>query len=260
MTEPVGATSASSISVEAPVLGLHGVGLTINGVTILENVTFEVNNREFIGLIGPNGAGKTSLINVISGLTPPTAGRVELLANTVTSWSPHRRARVGLGRTFQTSNLYNQLTVEDNVRLALQARTPEIWRGLRVSVDEDRLASALERVGLIARRGERAAALSHGDRRKLEMAMAIASESRLLLLDEPMAGVSIGDVDDLVEVIREIHHSGVTVVMVEHHLEVVLGLSDRLAVMHHGALLAIDVPDVVIADPTVQAAYVGDAL
>lgn len=247
-------------STDSEALKLTDVGLKITGINILSGISFEVARGEFVGMIGPNGAGKTSLINVISGITAATSGRVELFGRPVTKWKPHARARLGMGRTFQTSNLYDELTVVENLRLAVQSHRPELLRGFRVSTDEAPIQAAIERVGLGDRQHLHAGRLSHGDKRKLELAMTIASEAELLLLDEPMAGVSVEEVDALVELIQEIHATGVTVLMVEHHLDVVLDLADRLAVMHHGALLAIDEQDVVIANPTVQTAYVGNPL
>ncbi len=243
-----------------PALRLDGAGLSVNGITILDGIGFSIERGEFVGLIGPNGAGKTSLINVITGITAATSGSVHVFGSDTSRWKPHRRARLGLGRTFQTSNLFNDLSVVENLQLAVQARQPQLRHGLKIARKSDSIDAAIAEVGLESRRDRLAGELSHGDRRKLELAVTIANKVDLLLLDEPMAGVSVEDVDVLVELIRRIHRTGVTVLMVEHHLDVVLDLSDRLAVLHHGALLAIDKPDVVIANPTVQTAYVGDAL
>jgi branched-chain amino acid transport system ATP-binding protein len=224
-----------------------------------------VREGELLGIIGPNGAGKTSLFNLLSGLYRPTAGRVELNGRDVTDDPPYRRSHAGLGRTFQISSVFPRLSVLENVRLAAEARLGgalRIWRraaGVREAVERAR--SALGRVGLEAREDATAGALSHGDKRKLELAMLLASEPRVILLDEPMAGVSAEDVPGLVEVIRSVQQEeGRTVLMVEHHIGVVTGLAERIAVMHHGRLLACDTTENVMANAEVQAAYLGEPL
>jgi branched-chain amino acid transport system ATP-binding protein len=216
-------------------------------------------------VIGPNGAGKTTLFNLVSGLLRPTSGSIELDGVDVTRQPPFRRTRAGLGRTFQVSNVFPLLPALENVRLAAEAAlggTMRIWRradGVREAVDRARWA--LGRVGLGGREAVLAGALSHGDKRKLELAMLLAGTPRVLLLDEPMAGVSVEDVPELVELIRSVHHDeGKTVLMVEHHMEVVTGLAQRIAVMHHGSLLAVGTPDEIMRNETVQRAYLGEAL
>ena len=247
-----------------PILATRDLGLTIGGAEIVAGVTLEVPEGEFLGIIGPNGAGKTTLFNLLSGLSSPTAGAVELDGRDMTGASPFLRARAGLGRTFQTSSVFAALPVLENVRLAAQAAlggSLEIWR--RAAGGARALARAradLELVGLSARAADPAGLLSHGDKRKLELAMVLASDARVIMLDEPMAGVSMEDVPGLVEVIRTIHSGGKTVLMVEHHMEVVTGLAERVAVMHHGRLLAADTPAAVMANETVQRAYIGDSL
>jgi branched-chain amino acid transport system ATP-binding protein len=216
-------------------------------------------------VIGPNGAGKTTLFNLVSGLLRPTSGSIELDGVDVTRQPPFRRTRAGLGRTFQVSNVFPLLPALENVRLAAEAAlggTMRIWRraeGVREAVD--RAVWALGRVGLGGREGALAGSLSHGDKRKLELAMLLAGTPRVLLLDEPMAGVSVEDVPELVELIRSVHgDEGKTVLMVEHHMEVVTGLAQRIAVMHHGSLLAVGTPDEIMRNETVQQAYLGEPL
>ena len=249
----------------APILATRGLGLDIGGATIVADVGLEVREGELLGIIGPNGAGKTSLFNLLSGLYRPTSGRVELNGRDVTDDPPYRRSHAGLGRTFQISSVFPRLSVLENVRLAAEARLGgalRIWRraaGVREAVE--RAHSALRRVGLEAREDAAAGALSHGDKRKLELAMLLAGEPRVILLDEPMAGVSAEDVPGLVEVIRSVQQEeGRTVLMVEHHIGVVTGLAERIAVMHHGRLLACDTTENVMANEAVQAAYLGEPL
>jgi branched-chain amino acid transport system ATP-binding protein len=195
----------------------------------------------------------------------PTAGRVELDGRDVTDDPPFARTRAGLGRTFQISSVFPLLPVRENVRLAAEAAlggTFRLWRrAARFRPALERADWAIDRVGLATRAYWPAGSLSHGDKRKLELAMVLAGESRVILLDEPMAGVSHEDVDGLVELVRVVHREeGKTVLLVEHRMEVVVGLAERIAVMHHGALLAFDVPDVVMRDETVQTAYLGEPL
>ncbi|MFE9184626.1 ABC transporter ATP-binding protein [Micromonospora harpali] len=237
----------------------------IGEVAIVDGVHLDLAPGEFLGVIGPNGAGKTSLFNLITGLRPPTAGQVLLDGEDVTALPPHRRARRGLGRTFQSSSVFGSLTVRENVRLAVQAHrggSMKLWR--RAAADRGVAAAAdaaLDRVGLHHRGTALASTLAHGEKRKLEIALLLAGEPRVMLLDEPMAGVSAEDVPELVAVIRSLTgDSGRSVLMVEHHMDVILELADRIAVMHHGALLACDTPETVMADATVQEAYLGEAL
>ncbi len=245
-----------------PALGFTGVGLQIGGARILEDVNLEVAAGEMIGVIGPNGAGKTTLFNLVSGLMRPTEGRIRLNGEDITDLSVDRRARAGLGRTFQTSSLFPGLTVRENVRLAAQSAlggSLSLFRFPRTTDRATRLAlDCLEQVGLTRRLDATAGGLSHGDKRKVEIAMILATDPEVVLLDEPMAGVGSGDVPGLVEIIRRIHReSGRTLMMVEHHMEVVLGLVDRVAVMHRGTLLAVDEPAAIMANSEVQSAYLG---
>lgn len=216
-------------------------------------------------MIGPNGAGKTTLFNLISGVMTPTTGRVLLDGRDVTNRSVTQRAVAGLGRTFQTSSIFPALSVEENVRLAAQVTEGRALSLLTFPRRHDpastRARELLDEVGLGDRRSVRAGDLPHGDKRKLEIAMLLATDPSVVLLDEPMAGVASGDVAGLTEVIRSLHtEHGRTVLMVEHHMEVLLGLVERVAVLHFGHLLAIDSPEAVMADPTVQSAYLGESV
>ncbi|OKI71002.1 ABC transporter ATP-binding protein [Micromonospora sp. CB01531] len=246
-------------------LATRGLTWRIGEVAIVDSVYLDLAPGEFLGVIGPNGAGKTSLFNLITGLRRPTEGRILLDGEDVTALPPHRRARLGLGRTFQASSVFGSLTVRENVRLAVQAHrggSMKLWR--RAAADREVAAAAdaaLDRVGLAHRGTALAGALAHGEKRKLEIALLLAGEPRVMLLDEPMAGVSAEDVPELVAVIKSLtDDSGRSVLMVEHHMDVILELADRIAVMHHGALLACDTPDTVMANATVQEAYLGESL
>jgi len=253
------------VSTQAPILATRDLGLDIGGARIVADVSLEVRAGELVGIIGPNGAGKTTLFNLLSGTGRPTTGSVELDGKDVTRDPPHRRTQAGLGRSFQVSSVFPLLSVGENVRLAAEAKLGGtlnvVRRAARYRPALERAGDALGKVGLASRTAWPAGMLSHGDKRKLELAMLLAGDPRVILLDEPMAGVSVEDVEGLVEVIRSVHaDEGRTVLMVEHRMEVVVGLAERIAVMHHGSLLAFDTPDRVMADETVQTAYLGEPL
>jgi branched-chain amino acid transport system ATP-binding protein len=245
---------------------LRTTGLTwrVGGFTILEGVDLAVHEGEFLSIIGPNGAGKTSLLNCISGVNHVTAGRVELNGEDVTRMRPAYRVRRRLGRTFQTSSLFPGLTVLENARLAAQAALGgnlSVWRRPHMGDTATRKGlEALAEVGLADRGNLAVADLAHGDKRKLEIALLLCSDPQILLLDEPTAGVSAEEVLPLVAVIRDVHARGRTVVMVEHRIELVVNVSDRIAVVHHGKLLTTGSRREVMADETVRRAYLGEPL
>jgi len=245
-------------------LRIEGLGLEIGGATILKDVDLAIEPGALVGVIGPNGAGKTTLFNAVSGVIRPTAGRILMDDVDITRTSVPQRARAGLGRTFQTSSLFPQLSVRENVRLAVQATESGSYSLFRFPNRNDSTSQQAEQllasVGLTHRLDARAGDISHGDKRKLEIAVLLATRSRLVLLDEPMAGVASGDVAGLVENIRGLQReTGCTVLMVEHHIEVLMGLVDLVAVMYFGSIIAVDTPQRIMENPTVQSAYLGTA-
>jgi branched-chain amino acid transport system ATP-binding protein len=249
----------------AAVMSTAGLGLRIGAAVIVDDVTLDVNEGEFLVIIGPNGAGKTTLFNLLSGVTRPTTGRIVFRGNDITAAPPYVRARLGIGRTFQTSTIFAELTALENVRLAAQAflgGSNRLW----VLADNqhaalERARAALVSVGLEQRAGAKAASLSHGEKRKLDLAILLCGDPQLVLLDEPTAGLAVEDVPEMMALIRSIHRDQhKTVLMVEHRMDLVMELADRMAVMHHGSLLAIDTPDRIIANEVVQSAYLGDPL
>jgi branched-chain amino acid transport system ATP-binding protein len=252
------------VSGEPAALDVDAVSWRVGAVPIVDRVTLRVAPGEFVALIGPNGAGKTTLFDLVSGLRRPSAGRIRLAGTDMTRLPPYRRTRLGLGRTFQSSAVFGSLSVADNVALAVQAHQGGSMRAWRRRMDRTIAAAAaaiLDQVRLECRAGAAAGALAYGEKRKLEIALLLAGEPRMLLLDEPMAGVSAEDVPSLVEVIRKLTaDTGRSVLMVEHHMDVVLDVADRVAVLHHGALLACATPDAVMADAGVQEAYLGEEL
>lgn len=244
-----------------PAVELIDLSWQVGGARIVRNVSLSVGEGEVVGVIGPNGAGKTSLFNLISGINPATSGTVMLQGRDVTKESIASRSRMGLGRTFQTSSLFPKLSVLENVRLAGQARMGGNLSLLRFPHANDQASQeAREHLATVRLNKFRtpAGALSHGDKRKLEIAVLLAQHPSVILLDEPMAGVSSHDVPDLTEVIRGLNATGSSVMIVEHHLEVVLGLVNRIAVMHHGEMIAVDTPEGIMKNAEVQSAYLGD--
>ncbi len=245
-------------------LRIEGLGLQIGGATILKDVDLDIAPGSLVGVIGPNGAGKTTLFNVISGVAKPTAGRILMNGDDVTRSSVPQRARAGLGRTFQTSSLFPRLSVLENVRLAAQVSLGGNYSLLRFPRRSDAAtAIALEKltlVGLTHRLDTPAGDMSHGDKRKLEIAVILATDASIVLLDEPMAGVASGDVAGLVENIRDMQRDKqCTVLMVEHHIDVLMGLVEKVAVMYAGSIIAFDTPQKIMENPTVQSAYLGTA-
>jgi branched-chain amino acid transport system ATP-binding protein len=249
----------------AAVMSTAGLGLRIRGAVIVDDVTLDVNEGEFLVIIGPNGAGKTTLFNLLSGVTRPTSGRIVFRGDDITAAPPYVRARLGIGRTFQTSTIFAELTTLENVRLAAQAYlggSNRVW----VLADKQepplvRARAALASVGLEQRAAAKAASLSHGEKRKLDLAILLCGDPQVVLLDEPTAGLAVEDVPEMMALIRSIHREQhKTVLMVEHRMDLVMELADRMAVMHHGSLLAIDTPERIIANETVQSAYLGDPL
>ena len=247
------------------VLSVERLGLTIGGAKILEGITLSVNENETLGIIGPNGAGKTSFFNLLSGLREATTGTIKLGETDITNFKPYQRAQAGIARTFQTSSIFPYLTLLENVRIAAQV-SDDSSMNLTRSADKYkdvlyRATACLEQVGLLSKGGLFAGSLSHGDKRRLEIAIVLASKSDVVLLDEPMAGMSVENIPALVEIIRslsKVHKK--TVLIVEHHMDVILGLADRIAVLNYGELLTIDTPQKVMDNPTVQSAYLGTEL
>jgi branched-chain amino acid transport system ATP-binding protein len=246
-------------------LSVRDLSLNIGGAKILEGITLDVAPNETLGIIGPNGAGKTSFFNLLSGIRKPSRGQILIDERDITELEPHERARTGISRTFQTSSVFINLTCLENVRIAAQAANGKSMNLTKNAYKfTDVVAHAhecLTKVGLSSRALQRAGSLSHGDKRRLEIAIVLASQCEIVLLDEPMAGMSVENVPELVEIIRSLatEHKK-TVLIVEHHMEVILGLADRIAVLNYGELLVCDTPDNVINNPIVQSAYIGEAL
>ena len=242
-------------------LQVEGVVRHFGGVRAIDGVSLALQAGEFTALIGPNGAGKSTLFSLVAGQQVADAGRVRFAGADVTHAGPVRRARLGLGRTFQTAAAFASMTVLQNVQVALAARVGgqfDAWRPLS-RLHGDEAARLLARVGLDAQAGRAAADLAYADLKRLELAIALAGRPRLLLMDEPTAGMAAAERAALMDLVVAVAaEGGLTVLFTEHSMDVVFGYARRLLVMSRGALIADGVPDEVRAAPAVQAAYFGD--
>lgn len=242
---------------------LAAAGLTkrFGGLAAVNDVSLELQLGRIHAVIGPNGAGKSTLTNLLSGDLPPSSGRVMLAGRDVTGWVPEKISRAGLGRSYQKTNIFLPFTVWENVRLAAQSREPHGARWLNlaggfaaVNANAER---AIELAGLTARRTAIAGTISHGEQRQLEIAMTLATGPRVILLDEPLAGMGSAEAERMVQLLLRIK-PGHAIMLVEHDMDAVFALADRLTVMVNGEVIAGGTPAEVRADANVQAAYLGE--
>ena len=234
-------------------LRASSVSRSYAGVKALRGVTLELRRGEVVGLIGPNGAGKSTLVNILSGFDRPDDGTVELGERDVTRWSPHRRGRHGLARTFQHSHAFRSLTVRENVEVAALG----VGAGPRLA--RERADSLLATLGLTAYEGAPAAALAHGDERRLGVARALATDPRFVLLDEPAAGLPEAELPELAEAVRSVRDAhGAGVLLIDHNMALIMEICDRIHVLDQGTTLADGAPSEIRSNLDVAAAYLGE--
>jgi len=231
------------------------------GLAAVNQVSVDLWQGRIHAVIGPNGAGKSTLTNLLSGDLAPTSGQVILGDQDVTGWTPEKISRAGLGRSYQKTNIFQPFTVWENVRLAAQSRSPHAARWLSLAAgfatNNERATQALELAGLAPRRNAIAGTISHGEQRQLEIAMTLATGPRVLLLDEPLAGMGTAEAERMVQLLLKLKE-GHAIMLVEHDMDAVFALADQLTVMVNGQVIASGTPAQVRADATVQSAYLGE--
>lgn len=244
-----------------PLLELRNLFKHFGGLTVTNNCDFEVQGGEIHALIGPNGAGKTTLINQISGALAPDSGHIFFDGRDITGLPMYQRVHLGLARTYQITNIFLKDTVLDNLALSVQAQSGTSFRFWKAVRDEKNLFTQAEviagQVGLENRLHSTAGELSHGEQRQLEVGLALASNARLLLLDEPMAGMGSEEAQHMIDLIRTVNQD-VTILLIEHDMDAVFQLADRISVLLYGNIIATGTPDEIRANADVQKAYLGD--
>jgi branched-chain amino acid transport system ATP-binding protein len=242
---------------DKPSIMVENIGVRFGGFRALDHIDLEIAPGSLHSIIGPNGAGKTTLFNVLTGRLQPSEGRVRLGTRDITRMAAHGRVHLGIARSFQVTNIFHNLTVAENVRLAVQAvRRSESWTFWRGVSPGRNVEEILVATGLQARAADRAGTLSHGAQRALEIGMALGSDPSYVFLDEPLAGVSIDDIHRIKNLIRSLTPRR-TVVLIEHNMRVVLDISDRITVLAQGETIAEGTPADIRANPMVRAAYLG---
>jgi len=245
----------------APVLAVHSLVKRFGGIVATDHVNLRIDHGEVHALIGPNGAGKTTLVNQLAGSLPSSSGRIEFMGRDISGLPIHLRVKAGVARSYQITSVFKRYTVLHNVLLAVQARSGSSFRFTGSPFDETELVDAARGViitaGLKGREALLAGTLSHGEQRKLEIGLALATEPKLLLLDEPLAGMGAADSLEMVDLIESLKRK-VTMVLVEHDMGAVFRLADRISVLVYGKVIATGSPEAIQASPDVRKAYLGE--
>nr|WP_237762686.1 ABC transporter ATP-binding protein [Arthrobacter sp. ERGS1:01] len=267
VAEAAAAERDIDVAVGDDLVEVKNLTIKFGGLVALDNVSFTIKRGEILGLIGPNGAGKTTCFNAMTGVYKPTSGQVLLEGHVLNGMKQHRITRAGLARTFQNIRLFGEMTALENVVVGLDARhrTSVVGALLRLPRHVREEKSAIERgmallefVGIANDAGTLSRNLSYGSQRRLEIARALATDPKLLCLDEPAAGFNPAEKEELMALIRTIRDDGYTVLLIEHDMKLVMGVTDRIVVLEFGKKIADDIPSVIREDPKVVSAYLGE--
>jgi len=243
------------------ILEVQGLTKSFGGLTATDNIDLQVYENEVNAIIGPNGAGKTTLVSQLTGEVAPDAGRVIFAGQDITTLPPHKRSHLGIARSFQITSVFLEMSILENAALAVQAHTGHSFQFLKRASDDRSLTEPameiLERVGLADRAHLPARTVSHGEHRQLEIAMALASNPKVMLLDEPMAGMGPDESARMTEFLQSIKNS-VTILLIEHDMDAVFALADRIAVLVYGKVIAVGTPEEIRSNPVVREAYLGE--
>jgi branched-chain amino acid transport system ATP-binding protein len=252
--------SSDSVNGQASILELKGLCKSFGGLHAVRGVTLQIMPGDRKAIIGPNGAGKTTLFNVITGIYPATAGNIILFGQDVTRWPSHRRTALGMARTFQVTSLFPKLTVLDNVLLAIKGLRPSkfvMWRFLSSYKEVyDKAYHLLEQVGFLDRKDVEVRNLSHGEQRQLEIVLGLASDPKILLLDEPAAGLSSGESTEMAEFLMKLDPA-LAILLIEHDMDVVFDVASQISVLHFGEVLETGTPQQIHSSAKVQEIYLG---
>jgi branched-chain amino acid transport system ATP-binding protein len=259
--------STMSANASEPVLSVEQIAVHFGGLVAIADMSFVVNQGEVVSLIGPNGAGKTTAFNVITGFLRPTQGVVRYRGTSLGNLKPHEVTSLGLARTFQRTSVFQNVTVFENVMIGLHRRGRSTLLGTLLALPRERRSEAelrhlahelLEIVGIARRADEFAGSLSYGDQRLLGVALALASDPSMLLLDEPVSGMNATETARFMELLNKLHQHGMSILLVEHDVPMVMGVSDRIVVLNYGRIIAEGPPAAIRGNPEVIRAYLGE--
>lgn len=239
------------------VLKVINIWKRFEGLIALKNVSFNVKKGELLGIIGPNGAGKTTLLNIITGFYKPDKGRIIFYDKDITGKPPFELAKKGLVRTFQLVKPFLGMAVLDNVLISIYMHY-RVFRGIHEDEAREQAREKLKFVGLLHRENDLAETLPHGEKKRLEIARALALNPKILMLDEPVGGLTPKETDEIIELIKKVHDSGITIIVIEHNMRVIMRICKRIIVLNYGEILAEGTPKEIASNPEVVKAYLGE--